>query len=87
MQVEGADMGGGVDAAGEPGNDDESGGAEIRRQAFGEATPVEGGVAGADDGDRRFLQQMVVAVNRNQRRRVLDVGEQWRIGGLATGDK
>src|SRR5208283_2753855 len=62
-------LGGGVDAAGEPAEDGPAG----RRQGFGErlrvADSLRGGVAAADDGDRRAVEQLAPADVVEDRRR------------------
>ena len=76
-------MGGGVDAAGEAGDDHGPRLPQLGRQPAGEAAGGGGGVAGADDGDARFVEQAYVAFDDEGRRRRLDFGEERRIGALA----
>ena len=76
-------VGGGVDAAGEAGGDDEAGGAEVGGEARGHAAAEGRGVAGADEGDGRAGGEGGVAERPEQRRRVGDGGEQRRVVGGA----
>ena len=71
-----------VDAAREPGGDDEAGLAEVARQPLGEFEPGAGGIARADDGDHRPRQHLKRAAHAEQRRRVIDQRQPRRIAGL-----
>ena len=71
-------MGGGVDAAGEAGDDDEARGAEVGREDAGHLLPGGRGVAGADDGDGLAVVEASPPAIGDQRRRAADVAEQRR---------
>ena len=75
-------MGGGVDAAGEAGDDGEVRGAEIARQPLGETQPRGRGIARADDRDRRQMQHGGLAAHGKKRRGVVDHLQPARIIGL-----
>ena len=80
-------VGGGVDAAGKAGDDDEAGVAEIARQPLGEFDAGGGGVARADDRDHRTGERGGIAAHRDQRRRVVDHLQPRRIVRLAERDE
>ncbi len=63
------DMGALIDSAREPRDDDVSGLSQSARQPFGESEPRGGGVAGADDRDRRLVQHLRAPAQRENRRR------------------
>ena len=71
-----------VDAAGQPGGDDEAGAADAGREHAGELLARGRGVARADDGDDRARQVAGVALDVEQRRRRIDGGQRRRIAGL-----
>lgn len=62
-------------------------GAEVHGDLAGEALAVGRGVARPDHGDHAFAQQMSMADQGEQRRRVGDGGEMLGIIRLAGGDK
>ena len=78
-----AQMRGGVDAAGEPGDDDEPALAERGGELAGEAPAIGRGVARADHRHHRPLEPLGPAEHAQHRRGILDLGERIRIGGLA----
>ena len=80
-------VGGGVDAARQPGDDAEAGLAEIARDGLRELDAGGRGVARADDGDQRPVQDRGLAAHGDQRRRVVDHGEPQRIVRLAERDE
>ena len=65
-------MGGGIDAAGEAGDDTESSVAQLARQPFCELYASRRCVARADDGDQRLCENGKFAAHRMQRRRIVD---------------
>ena len=73
-------MGGGVDAAGEAGDDDEALGGEVGCEEFGEAAAVGRCVAGADEGDGAGLEDRGVAEDGDDRGRGFQEQEEGRIG-------
>ena len=76
-------MGGGVDAAGEAGDDDGAGIAQLERELAGEAAGGGRGVARPDHRHRLPFEQGGVALRDQRRRRVFDLGEQGGIEPLA----
>jgi hypothetical protein len=81
--VERAQMRAGVDAAGEPGDDDEPALSEPGGEFAGEAAAVGGRVARADDRDHRPRQQLDRAEHAQYRRRVFDFAQGPRITRFA----
>jgi hypothetical protein len=69
---------GGVDAAGEPGDDDRARLAERLGEAAGEAAGGGGGVARAHERDGGPVEQGQMAFDDQSRRRGLELGEQER---------
>ena len=80
--VERAVMRRAVDPAGEARDDDEVALAEIVSKAAREAARRRRGIARADDRHRRPVEQVEVALRHQQRRRVLELGQQPRIEPL-----
>ena len=78
-------MGARVDAAGHARDHDQAALAQVGRELTGETAAVGGGVAGADDGHHALLQQVSVAPDSNQGRRVVDRGQRFGIVRLAPG--
>ena len=76
-----------IDAARQPGDDDEAGIAEIARQLAGEFQSGAGGVARADDRDHRPRQHVRRPAHAEQRRRILERRQPRRIGGFARRDQ
>ena len=72
-----------IDAAREPGGDDEAGFAEIARERACELQSGARGVARADDGDDRAHQRVAKAAHAEQWRRVVEFGQPRRIAVLA----
>ena len=68
-----------VDAAGEPGDHDKAGVAEVARQRACKFQPGTGGVAGAHDRNHRPRQRLPRAAHGEQGRRVIEGGEPRRI--------
>ena len=64
-----------VDAAGEPGGDDESFKREIGGELAGEFLADRRAVAGADDGDDRPVGELQPALDVEEGRRRIDLGE------------
>jgi hypothetical protein len=77
----------GVDAAGEPGGDDEALKREIGRNLAGEFLSDGGAVARTDDGDDRNVGELQPAFDVEEGRRRIDLGERRRIARLADGDQ
>ena len=76
-----------IDAAGEAGDDDETGVAKIARQLAGEFQPGARGVARADDRDHRPHQHVGRAAHAEQGRRIVQRRQPRRIGGFARRDE
>ena len=79
-------MRGGVDAAGQAGDHDQAG-RQVVGQGLGHVLAVGGGVAAADHGDRRRGEQGGVALHRDDRRGVVEIGQQRRVVGVANEDQ
>ena len=79
-------VGGGIDAAGQAGRDNDAGGAQIAGQLARQASAGGRRVAGADNAHDRLAQEMRVALEDDHRRRIGDGGERERIVGLDQGD-
>ncbi len=76
-------MRGGIDAAGKARDDGKPCLAEVAREPAGHFGARGRSIARADDGDHRPIEQGSVAVNRDQRRRIVDPGERAGIFRLA----
>jgi hypothetical protein len=84
--VEGAAMGGTVDAGGEPADDRQPGLGQAPRQIGGDTTPVFACAAGTDDRDGRVVGRVERAADEQRERRVGDRPEARRIGRVVTRD-
>ena len=73
---------GAVDPAGEAGDDDQVLLAEVVGQPAREAAGRRRGIARADDRHRRPVEQVEIALGDQQRRRILELGQQPRIEPL-----
>ena len=82
-----AGVGAGVDAAGHARDQGEARRAQVCRQPLGEVEPVRGRVARAHHGDAVTREQVRTPAQGDDRRRVVDGGERWRIGRLAQRDR
>jgi hypothetical protein len=80
-------VGGGIDAAGEAGDDAEAGLTEIVRKPFGEFHASPGRIARAHNGDHRMGERRDISPHRDQGRRVVDHLQPQRIVGLAEGNE
>ena len=80
-------MRGRIDAAREARSDHETGFAELAREALGEFQSGRRRIARADHRDHRPRQRGEIAAHREQRRRVVDLGEPLRIGVFASATK
>ena len=76
-----------VDAASEPGGDDETFEAKLGGDLTGEFLPDGRAVARADNGDDRDVGELQPALDVEQRRRRIDLGKRRRIARLADGDQ
>jgi hypothetical protein len=76
-------MGALVDPPRQARDDDVAGLAQPARQPLGEYEPRGGGVARADDGDRRRPQRLRPPAERENRRRGIDLPQQRRVVRLA----
>ena len=80
-------VGGGVDAAGKAGHDDEPGGREVGGEHGGKAHPVRGGVARPDDRHHPSTCRRKRAEAGEGDRGVWQFGEGRGVGGLAAEDE
>ncbi len=80
-RMKGAEMRGGVDAAGHAGDHGEVGAGHALGQILGEAAAGGGGVAGADHGDRAEGEGGRVAQQSQDRRRIVQRRQQRRVAG------
>ena len=76
-------VGGGVDAARQPGDDGEAGFAKLARDPLGKLHPGARRIARADDRHHRQCQRRRMAADREHGRRVIDHLQAERIIGLA----
>ena len=76
-----------IDAARQPGDDAEAGGAQIARQALCEFDAGGRGIARTTNGDQRLRQQLGLAAHGEQRRRIVNCLEPRRIVRFTKGDK
>ena len=79
----------GIDAAGEPADDDEPGCGELSAETAGDLAPVGGAGAGTDDHHRRPREQrdLLLAAHEEAGRRVVDRPQQRREAGIGAGEK
>src|SRR5690606_38783324 len=77
----------GVDATRQAGDHQKAGFGQLARETVGEHAAVGAGVARADHGDRRPLQQPGIATYDQEWRRVGDLGEALGIARLAPGEE
>ncbi len=81
-------MGGSVDAAGEPRGDDIAVSGQLSCDGGRQFASRQGGVAGADDGERlRTAQRLAVAPDGEKRRRAVDMAQVGWVTGFAHGDE
>src|ERR1700676_3822020 len=76
-----------IDAARQPRGNDKTGLAEIPRERAGKFETGAGGVARTDHRDHRPHQRIKRAADAEQRRRIVERGEPWRITGFARREK
>ena len=86
-RLQGSGMGTGIDAAGQSRDHHEASLSQVGGKPFGETPSVQRGVAGADHGDGGPRQQMTLAHDADQRRRVLNVNQIRRIARLDLGNE
>src|SRR5690606_16177719 len=77
----------GVDATCQAGDHQKASFGQLARETVGEHAAVGAGVARADHGDRRPLQEGGLATYDQEWRRVSDLGEALGIGRLALGEE
>jgi hypothetical protein len=79
-------MCGAIDSAGEARHDDEVVLTKVMSKTTCEAAGGSRGVAGTDDGDALPVEQVQIAFCHEQRRRILELGQQPRVEPLAKGE-
>ena len=83
---EGAAMRGGVDAQRQSADDGQAGAGQDGGEGFGGGFALLGGIAAADDRQRRPVEQFEAALDESQYRRIGGIEQRLRIGGVGKGD-